>query len=78
MAAGPPGARHPRAAVVAERRHHFDLIQERNNRRRRRKWLPGDLMDQAISVAEETEERLSDAELHRLRGELLIQSGTRA
>jgi len=27
IAAGPLGARHPRAAVLAERRHHFDLIQ---------------------------------------------------
>ncbi|MEE8253791.1 MAG: AAA family ATPase [Hyphomicrobium sp.] len=33
------------------------------------------LLEQAIRVAEETEERVFEAELHRLRGELLVQSG---
>jgi tetratricopeptide (TPR) repeat protein len=35
------------------------------------------LLDQAIQIADKTEERVSEAELHRLRGEVLMTTGRR-
>jgi len=46
---------------------------------RLKKWKVGlGLLDEALETAKKTEERLFEAELHRLRGELLGKSGEQA